>query len=335
MGIPQALGENGGPGGLFHAMRMIPGAVAIAQLVDEVASPGCIVLNLTNPLSRICTGILQHSDVNLVGLCHEIHGGRRDLSELLDLPRDELRVEAAGLNHFTWFTKIEDSSGADLYPRLVKLAANDPTQYVANNRLITSDLFRATGVQCVTDDSHAGEYLRWGAYPRCAWAPGMSPNPFFQEYRKSVAEIEARVRAVLAEQIPLDVILGKPSGEELIDMVAAAARGERYDTDALNVRNDGGFIPELPAWAVVEVPGHIDANGGHGHVVDSLPDWVMALCSVQVRIHRLTARAAMDADRQAGIEALIIDPSVPSIEHAEAVFDALLEAHRAYLPRWQ
>ena len=140
---------------------------------------------------------------------------------------------------------------------------------------------------------------------------------------------------MLGGEVPLEEVLGKASGEEVIAMVAHASRGERYDTDALNLPNSGGFIPELPSWAVVEVPGHIDGDGGHGHVVDSLPDWVMALCSVQVRTHRLTARAAMDGDRQAAIEALIIDPSVPSIEHAEAVFDALLNAHRDYLPRWQ
>ncbi len=338
MGIPQALGENGGPGGLFHALRMIPGAVRIAQLVDEVASPSCVVLNLTNPLSRICQGILEHSDVTPIGLCHEIHGGRRMVSELLDVPREELRVEAAGLNHFTWFTKIEDAAGNDLYPRLAAMA---PADYVDDHRLLTSDLFRATGLQCVTDDSHAGEYLRWGAHPRCAWTPGMRPNPFYRRYREHVAAIEARVRAVLADEVPLAEVLEQPSGEEVIGMVAAMARGERFETDALNVRNVprggdvGPFLPELPDWAVVEVPGHVDADGGHGCVVDGLPDWVRALCNVQVRIHKLTVRAAMEGDRKAAIEALLIDPSVPSIEHAEAVFDALLEAHRPYLPNWR
>ncbi len=333
MGVPQALGENGGPGGLFHAMRMIPGAVKLARETEELC-PDALVINLTNPLSRICMGILDCSSVNLVGLCHEIHGGRAIVSRLLDVPREELRVEAAGLNHFTWFTKIEDSAGVDLYPRLRELARVDPAAYIDNHRLLTGELMALTGVQCVTDDSHSGEYLRWGAYPRSRLAPGMAPNPFYRRYREAVEGIEARVRRVLAGDEPLSAILDYVSGEEVIPIVERALHGETWQSDAINVRNEGPFIPDLPSWAVVEVPGTVDAAGGHGKAVAGLPNWILALCATQVHIHKLTVQAAMNGDRQAAIEALLIDPSVPDPQLATDVFDALLEAHREWLPNF-
>ena len=51
-------------------------------------------------------------------------------------------------------------------------------------------------------------------------------------------------------------------------------------------------------------------------------------------IHDLTVDAAMDGNRQAAIEALMIDSAVPDPATAETVFDALFEVHRKYLTRW-
>ncbi len=334
LGVAQALGENGGPGGLFHALRMIPGAVALARHV-ELLCPNALVLNLTNPLSRICQAVHDAADIKLVGLCHEIHGGRADLRRILGVADGGLRLRAAGLNHFTWFTGITDPHGADLYPRLREVASADPEAFVTDSRLLTADIFRATGVHCVTNDSHAGEYLRGGHRWGCRWTPGREPLAFYEHYRAHVAEIEARVRRIVAGAEPLEQLLEQDSGEEVIDMIEAVIDGREWESEAINVPNGGPggpYIPDLPAWSIVEVPGTVGADGGVGEVVDDLPDWVLALCSVQVRIHRLTARAALHGDRQAAIEALFIDPSVPDLATAEAVFDALLDVHRDYLP---
>jgi alpha-galactosidase len=336
LGIPQALGENGGPGGLFHALRMIPGAVELAHRVESIC-PNALVLNLTNPLSRICQAVTLATDIKLVGLCHEIHGGRADMRRVLGLEDDDLRLRAAGLNHFTWFTDVRDGAGVDQMPRLRELAAADPESFVTDSRLLTSDIFRATGAQCVTNDSHAGEYLRGGHRWSCRWTPDREPLAFYEYYREHVADIEARVRRVLAGEEPIEGLM-KGSGEEVIPIIEAVIAGRSWTSEAINVVNGGRgerCIPDLPAWAIVEVPGRVDADGGHGEVVDDLPDWIMALCSVQVRIHRLTARAALEGDKQAALEALFIDPSVPDLAAAEAVLDALLEAHRAYLPMFQ
>lgn len=332
LGAPQALGENGGPGGLFHALRMIPGAVAIGKTVEALC-PDALVLNLSNPMSRMCLGLSVYTRVRLVGLCHEIHGGREYLSKVLGVPAHELVVEASGLNHFTWFTQIRDSAGLDLYPRLRKLMKDSPERVVVDDRLLTSELLRMTGLLCVTNDSHAGEYLRFGHTPCCRATPTLTPAPFYRNYRADVAGIERGVREILSGA-SIDPILSAPSGEEVIPMMERAFAGGSLQSEAINVRNDG-LISELPSWAIVEVPGRVSLAGGQGDKPTELPDWVLAACAVQTRIHRLTVRAAMTGDRQAALEALLIDPSVPDPATAERVFAALLEAHRAYLPAFE
>ncbi len=331
LGVPQALGENGGPGGLFHALRIIPGVVELARVMERVA-PHALMLNLTNPMSRICQALADYSAVRHVGLCHEIAGGRETVARVLGVPETELRVEAAGVNHFTWFTAIEDSAGADLYPALRAAYRAQPAAHVTDDRLLTADLLRVTDVHCVTNDSHAGEYLRFGHAPRCGWAPGTPPLPFFARYRRDMATTEGWMDGLQAGHVPIDELLALHSGEQVVPIIEALWNGEAWPSDALNLVNRERQLPALPDWAIVETPGHVDATGGHGRRVDGLPLWLTALCFTQASIHRLTAKAAMEGDRRAALEALLIDPTVPDVATAEQVFDALLEAHRDYLP---
>lgn len=332
LGIQQALGENGGPGGLFHALRIIPGVVQLARVMEELA-PDALLLNLTNPMSRICQALADYSPVRHVGLCHEIAGGRETVARVLGVPEPELRVEAAGVNHFTWFTRIEDASGRDLYPALRAAYRQRPGAHVTSERLLTADLLRVADVHCVTNDSHAGEYVRFGHAPRCAWAPSLPALPFYANYRRDMAETERWMDGLQAGDVPVEEVLALHSGEQVVPIIEHVFAGEPWASDALNLPNSaGGQLAGLPDWAIVETPGHVDAAGGHGRRVAELPLWLTALCYTQTAIHRLTARAAMEGDRQAALEALLIDPAVPDVARAERVFEDLLAAHREYLP---
>jgi len=120
-GIEQAMGENGGPGGLMHAMRQIPPIVEICQDVEKLC-PDALVLNLANPMSRISQAVHDYTNIKYIGLCHEIADGNKYISEMLDIPKERLHVVAAGLNHFTWYLKIRDKeTGEDLYPMVKEM----------------------------------------------------------------------------------------------------------------------------------------------------------------------------------------------------------------------
>jgi len=334
LGIRHALGENGGPGGLFHALRMIPGAVRLARRTEELA-PGALILNLTNPMTRICQGIADATSARAVGLCHEITSGREAVASALGVPEPELRVEAAGLNHFTFFTRIEDSAGKDLYPELRARYRSHPEVHLQDDRLLVSELLRVTGSCCVTNDSHAGEYLRFGHLWECSWAPDMPPLDFYPYYRSEMDRLDAQIARVVDEGGPVDELLELESGEQVVPIIERLFAGEVWRSDALNLPNSSGQLPGLPPWAVVETPGFVDGEGGHGSRVDDLPLWLNALCHTQATISRLTAHAALHGDRQAALEALLIDPTVPDIVTAERVFSELFEAHRDYLPAFQ
>ena len=327
-GIEQAQGENGGPGGLLHALRQVPICVEICQDVEELC-PQALVLNLANPMSRISQAIHDYTDVRYIGLCHEIVDGNHYLSALLDLPEERLHVVAGGMNHFTWYLRIADAqTGEDLYPRVRSLVPN----HVHRDRLLIADLLRLTGYLCVTSDSHAGEYIAGGHIWKTPWAPDMEPFDFFSAYEIFLQGVDATIESLRAGDYPPAEFI-KPSGEIVADMIDTAVHGRKKRYNAFNLPNDG-YITNLPNDCIVEVPGWIDGNHFPGESVGPLPSAIAAWCNLQATIHRLIAKAAMEGDRRSALEALLIDPVVPDRFTAEKCLDALLQAHRQHLPRF-
>ncbi len=113
-GIRQVYGENGGPGGLFHSLRIIPPILEICQDIMRIC-PDAWVLNFSNPMSRICTTVhRKFPELKLVGLCHEIASLPAHLPQILDTPLSNLAFRAGGLNHFSVLKSI---SYVDFGPR--------------------------------------------------------------------------------------------------------------------------------------------------------------------------------------------------------------------------
>ena len=117
-GSRQIYGENGGPGGLFHALRNMKPAMEVARAM-EAHCPEAWLVNYTNPLTKLCEAQSRLSSIRVVGLCHGVFDGMEQMARLLDLPVDRLDARASGLNHFAWFESVRDrETGEDLYPKL-------------------------------------------------------------------------------------------------------------------------------------------------------------------------------------------------------------------------
>ena len=100
-GIKQVYGENGGPGGLFHAMRQIPAIIKICEDIEKIC-PDAYIFSYSNPMQRICHALTtRFPDLKIVGLCHEIASMERQLPSLLETTIDNIDYEAGGLNHLS------------------------------------------------------------------------------------------------------------------------------------------------------------------------------------------------------------------------------------------
>ncbi len=122
-GIRQVFGENGGPGGLFHSLRIIPPILDICQNISDIC-PDAFVFNYSNPMSRIVTTVKRKfPDLKFTGLCHEIASLEEHLPGILDMPLENIKYRAGGLNHFSVLIEAADkATGKDLYPELMDKA---------------------------------------------------------------------------------------------------------------------------------------------------------------------------------------------------------------------
>ncbi len=102
---------------------------------------------------------------------------------------------------------------------------------------------------------------------------------------------------------------------------------------AVNVPNRGA-ISNLPEGAIVEVPGLVSGAGVQGVCVGALPEPIAELCRREITVARLCVDAAVNGDRRAALQCLLLDPVITDFEVAQKVLDDYLTTYREYLPQF-
>ena len=339
-GIKHVLGENGGPGGLGHTLRVVDLMLRVARNVEEVA-PRAWLLNFSNPMSRVCLALERATALRVVGLCHQIGAGYWIVGRTLGLVgeatdveerraqaawlHERIDIKAAGLNHFTFIYDIRDNeTGQDLYPEFKRRLAAMPADFEPLSRR----LLDAFGLFPATGDGHAGEYVSF------AWETSDLRGYDFDGWERKGEETRSRLRQALATPGGCRPYIGRTSGERAIPIIDAILHNRNRYELALNIPNRG-CIRGLPEWAIVEVPGVVSAAGVQGLQVPDLGPGITALLTQQVAVQDRAVEAAIHGDRQAALQALLLDPVVPSYEAAVKVLAELLAVHAPYLPRFR
>jgi alpha-galactosidase len=340
-GVQQVYGENGGPGGLFHALRITPPILEICADVMKIC-PQAVVFNFSNPMSRICTTVTRaFPDLKFIGLCHEINSLEQYLPHVLGVSYDQLKVRAAGLNHFSVVVTAEYlESGEDAYPDIREKAPQffgnmpsldavykyfketvkwpeKPEDFAAvemeawPERLVFKTILEKFGVLPITSDSHFGEYIQW-AYDVTDHKGILD---FYRWYKGHLAEVQPQIELRLRERI--------------VPIIEGILTDSGYEEPAVNIPNNGA-LTDLPGWIVVEVPAIIDKDGVHAIPMGRLPSGFLGLLTNQVGVHDMTAEAILQKSRSAALQALLVDPIVNNFRGIEDMLDTMI----AYQPKW-
>ena len=328
-GIPSVLSENGGPGGLSHALRTVPHMVAVARDIERLC-PDALLLNYTNPEGRVCLAIRRHTSVRAVGLCHGVANTAPFVANVLERRPEEIDLRAAGVNHFTWMTSLTDArTGADLYPAFHERLAAEPADVWPLCRLL-SDRF---GIFPTTGDNHVGEYI--------GWAAEITGTGGYHYERAAALREGARqnIEGWAAGEKPVDSLLAQPSREAraglaVTGIVADVLTGGTGRRPSLILPNEG-YIDNISRDAVVEVPGLVENGRMCALPVGELPGPVASMVQNEVEIQKLAVDAAVSGSRDLAMQALLIDPVANSARKAEAVLDDILSTHAGYLPQFR
>lgn len=317
-GIRHTLGENGGPGGLFFTLRTLPLVFDIVLDMQELC-PKATFINFSNPESRIVLALGKYSPIPVLGLCHGIFMGQDAVSWILDMPREDVDVWGAGINHFQCLLQIRHrKTGQDLYPLLrEKEKTHDP-----DFAPVTRRLFRAFGYWFTCSDDHLGEYLPFG------WEGGEDGYDFEEDEHERVAFAGTLDKVLAGGALPADWLT--PSGERGAAAIGGMLHNKKRVLESGVVPNRGA-IPNLPYHAAVEVPVMVDAAGLHPVSLGPLPDAVAKLLHTPVQVHELAVEAAVRGSKEIALQALLIDPVVNSADAAVKLLDELWDVNKPYI----
>ena len=98
-----------------------------------------------------------------------------------------------------------------------------------------------------------------------------------------------------------------------------------------------GCITNLPADAIVEVPGYVDANGINIPIVGDLPLGPAAVCNASISVQRLSVEAAVHGDDLLLRQAMMMDPLTGAVCNPPEIWqmvDEMLVAGAEWLPHY-
>ncbi|MCL2701036.1 MAG: alpha-galactosidase [Phycisphaerae bacterium] len=342
-GFRQIFGENGGPGGMFHALRNLPPLLEIARAMEK-GCPDALMLNYSNPEAKLVEGVSRLTKIKAVGLCHGEQMGFDQLALFLGMPKARIGASPVGINHFGWFTRIWDKeTGEDLYPRLRERERQANSLAHWEEYALARIMLRTYGLWSYPGTNHCGEYIAWSdaflassamqfyhdpvhTDPCGQFIYSISGDPTNQPLFPEPAKNAPRHN-------PLDADTREPrrSGEYAIPIAEAKFFDVPTTIGSVNVPNKG-YAPSLLPDMVIELPALIDGKGVHPEPCDPLPPAVSAMLNTQGTIQRLITEAVAEQSRNKLLQALLLDPTVSNYHNAVALINEMCERQKEVLP---
>ncbi len=80
-GIDQCVGDTICAGGIMYAQRGIAALLDFCKDIREVAKPGALFLNYSNPMAMLTWACNKYGGVKTVGLCHGVQGAQHQIAD--------------------------------------------------------------------------------------------------------------------------------------------------------------------------------------------------------------------------------------------------------------
>ena len=352
-GVDQCVGDTICAGGIMYAQRTIPVLLGICRDIREVAKPGALFLNYSNPMAMNTWACNKYGGVQTIGLCHGVQHGHQQIADCIErwakqegligsdevVTRQDVDIICAGINHQTWYIGVQ-WRGMDMIPLMLDLFANHPVY--SRQEKVRIDMIRRTGYYSTESNGHLSEYVPW--YRKrvdeiaqwidlSEWIHGETGG-YLRFCTENRNWFETDFPNWMQETPP---VIGPDnrSSEHGSYIIEGLETGRVY-RGHFNVINQG-HITNLPDGCVIEIPGYVDKNGINMPVVGDLPLACVPTCSASVHVQHLGMEAAVHGDVMRLKQAMLHDPLVGAVCNPEEVWqmaDEMLVAQAAWLPNY-
>ncbi len=341
-GIFQPVGDTIGPGGLIRALRHAPPLLEVGQTMLEVSTPGAPLLQLTNPMNPLCAALASLDGLTVYGICHGVDDTEQILARQLDVPREDVRMEAAGNNHNIFATEIR--IGDEVYPqdRFVELT---PQVFDTPFR---EEVFTRYGGLVANNSRHPIEFLPGFLTPESEFGRKWGVSPIASQIDPLRGDRQDRSRHVLEQALaqaePIrwrpdrdrgGLMLGEDgrvetghSREGIDDFIVALDQGGDFFIH-LNIPNASAIAGISPEYNV-EIP--VEFRNGELHrkpvrFNDAITEEIERVGKEQ----HLLAQACVDYDEDLLVETLSLDALVPDRDVAARLVREMVDFQREYL----
>ena len=171
-GVDQCVGDTLSAGGIMYAQRTIPALLSMCKDIREVAKPDALFLNYSNPMAMNVWACNKYGKVKTVGLCHGVQGGHGEIAKAIELwarsqgligedetvPKKDVDIVCAGINHQTWYIKVQ-WRGMDMVPKMLEMFEAHPELSVEEK--VRIDMIKRFGYYTTESNGHVSEYVPW------------------------------------------------------------------------------------------------------------------------------------------------------------------------------
>lgn len=342
-GLRQTIADTLGVGGIMRGLRTVPHLWKICGDMLEVC-PEAILLQYVNPMAINTWAIAEkYPAIKQVGLCHSVQGTAFELARDLDIPLDEIRYRAAGINHMAFYLKFEhrqkDGSYRDLYPDLIRgyREGRFPKPSHWNPRCpnkVRYEMLTRLGYFVTESSEHFAEYTPYfikDGRPDLIEKFGIP----LDEYPKRCVEQIERWKgqaAAFKEAKTIEVAESREYASSIMNSVWTGEPSVIYG----NLRNNA-CITSLPENCAAEVPCLVDSSGIQPTYIGALPPQLTALIRTNINVQELTVQALVTENREHLYHAAMMDPHTAAeldLDQIWSLVDDLLAAHRDWIPEW-
>lgn len=339
-GVDQCVGDTLCIGGIMYGQRVIAEMLNFCKDIREVAEPDAIMLNYSNPNAMATWACNKYGKVRTIGLCHgEIHG-EMQIAEILGIPREELDIVCAGINHQTWYISVKHKEKDMLADILPGFLAHEKYREQEKVRI---DMLKRFGFYSTESNGHLSEYVMW--YRKRPdeiknwisldnWINGETGG-YLRVSREERNWFETDYPQII--QKPPKKLDGSERGKEHCSYIIESLETGKIYRGHFNVMNEG-CITNLPGESVVEVPCYVDGNGISVPKVGELPLGCAAVCSQSIWVQKLAVEAAVHGDVNLLKQAALMDPLTGAVCNPPEVWqmvDEMLVAQEKWLPQYK
>lgn len=331
--------ETCGPGGIAYGMRSIGGVLEILDYMEKY-SPNAWMLNYSNPAAIVAEATRRlRPNSRIINICDMPIGIEARMAGILGLKsRKEMEVRYYGLNHFGWWTSIQDKNGKDLMPAIKEYVAKygyaspegtDP-QHPGSSWDATMQM--AKHVYELDPETLPNTYLKYYLYPDHVVAES---NP---EYTRANEVMDGREKEIFGE---CERIVKAGTAKDttftinghasfIVDLARALALNTK-ERMLLIVPNNGA-ISNFDPTAMVEIPCIVGKDGYEPLSMGEIPTFQRGLMTEQVCVEKLVVEAWIEGSYQKLWQALTLSKTVPSGTVAKQILDDLIEANKGFWP---